>query len=259
MDEARSLRKCWKVQFFHEEPRKFFPGAKIDVVIFPKGPGGGELLEKSFIGPIHEQVRDALRYIQNNVLRKKVIKRKDRPESTRFFNYLFAAIEEAVVNEVYHRSCESREPVEVRVNPDGIEVLSYPGPDASIRIEALDGEKIVGRRDRNRRIGEFVKELDLVEGRCTGIPTMRETMADNASPPPKFSTDAGWTYLLSEIPAHPDLPGIGKAHDEAIDDLTDTESRLLAFVESTPRNRGTSGFEESQWESLQGGRSSPHT
>lgn len=142
-------------------------------------------------GPLHEQVQDALRYLQNNVIREKVIKHRDRAEATRIFNYPFPAVEEAVVNAVYHRSYEQREPVEVRVNPDGIEVVSYPGPDASIRIEALNGDKIVARRYRNRRIGEFLKELDLTEGRCTGIPTIRESMAENGSPPPKFSTDDG--------------------------------------------------------------------
>ena len=163
-----------------------------------------------FVGPIHEQVRDALRYLQNNVIREKVVKHKDRPEATRIFNYPFPAVEEGLVNAVYHRSYEQREPVEVRVNPDGIEIVSYPGPDASIRIEALNGEKIVARRYRNRRIGEFLKELDLTEGRCTGIPTMREAMAENGSPPPRFSTDEGRTYFLAELPVHPEMPGVGQ-------------------------------------------------
>ncbi len=95
--------------FFHEEPRKFLSGAQIDVVIFPKGPGGGDFIEKSFYGPLHEQVRDALRYLQNNVLREKVSKHKDRPEATRIFNYPLPAVEEALVNAVYHRSYEQRE------------------------------------------------------------------------------------------------------------------------------------------------------
>lgn len=120
------------VLFFHDEPRKYVPGAQIDVVIFPKGPGGGELIEKAFHGPLHEQVRDPLRYLQSDVIREKVVKHRDRAEATRIFNYPFPALEEAVVNAVYHRSYEQREPVEVRVNPDGIEVISYPGPDASI-------------------------------------------------------------------------------------------------------------------------------
>ena len=181
------------VLFFHDELRKFIPGSQIDVVIFPKGPGGDELIEKVFHGPLHEQVRDALRYIEVNVIREKIIKHPDRAEATRLFNYPFPAIEEAVVNTVYHRSYEQREPVEIRVNPDGIEIVSYPRPDASIRIEALNSEKIVARRYRNRRIGEFLKELELTEGRCTGIPRIRAAMEKNGSRPPRFSTDEGRT------------------------------------------------------------------
>lgn len=233
------------ILFFHDEPTKFLPGAQIDVVIFPKGPGGGEIIEKIFHGPLHEQVQDALRYLQNNVIREKVIKHRDRAEATRLFNYPFPAVEEAVVNAVYHRSYEQREPVEVRVNPDGIEVVSYPGPDASIKIEALNGDKIVARRYRNRRIGEFLKELDLTEGRCTGIPTIREAMAENGSPPPMFSTDEGRTYFLVELPVHPQLPGVGQAHDEAhegahdeaYEELTATEISVLSFVQNQPKNR----------------------
>jgi ATP-dependent DNA helicase RecG len=94
------------------------------VVIFPSGPGGDELIEKTFHGPIHEQVRAALKYLKNNLIREKVVKHRDRAESTRIFNYPFSAIEESLVNAVYHRSYESREPVEVRVSPDGIEIVS---------------------------------------------------------------------------------------------------------------------------------------
>ena len=195
------------ILFFHESPETFLPGTQIDVVIFPKGPAGEELIEKTLRGPIHEQVRDALRYIQNNVIREKVVKHADRAEASRFFNYPLAAIEEALVNAVYHRGYDQREPVEVRVNPDGIDIVSYPGPDPSIRIEALGGDKIVARRYRNRRIGEFLKELDLTEGRCTGIPIIRAAMARNGSPPPKFSTDEGRTYFLVELPVHPEMRG----------------------------------------------------
>lgn len=226
--------------FFHDEPRKFIPGAQIDVVIFPAGPGGDVLIEKEFHGPLHEQVRDALRYIESSVIREKVIKHPDRAKATRFFNYPLSAIEEAVVNAVYHRSYEQREPVEVRINPEGIDVISYPGPDASIRIEALNSDKIMARRYRNRRIGEFLKELDLTEGRCTGIPKIRAAMKKNGSPPPRFSTDEGRTYFAVELPVHPQLPGVkaqDQAHDEAQDQahvLNDTERRVLEALEKGP-------------------------
>ena len=40
-----------------------------------------------------------------------------------------AGIEKAVVNAVYHRSYEIREPIEVRITPEELVVLSFPDPD----------------------------------------------------------------------------------------------------------------------------------
>lgn len=45
------------------------------------------------------------------------------------------AIEEAVVNAVYHRGYDVREPVEIRIMHDELVVLSYPGPDRSVRLD----------------------------------------------------------------------------------------------------------------------------
>jgi len=168
-------------------------------------------------------------------------KHQDRAEATRFFNYPFPAVEEVLVNAVYHRSYEQPEPVEVRVNPDCIEVVSYPGPDASIRIEALDGGRIVARRYRNRRLGEFLKELKLTEGRCTGIPKIRSAMSHNGSPPAQFSTDEQRTHFLVVLPVHPNLPGVAEAHegahDEAHEGLNQTEQTILAFLQDMPKDR----------------------
>jgi ATP-dependent DNA helicase RecG len=63
------------------------------------------------------------------------------------------------------------------------------------------------RRYRNRRIGEFLKELDLTEGRCTGIPKIRAAMERNGSPPPRFSTDEGRTFFLVDLPGPPAIAG----------------------------------------------------
>ena len=38
-----------------------------------------------------------------------------------------------LVNAVYHPGYDVREPIEVRINPGTIEILSYSGPDPSIR------------------------------------------------------------------------------------------------------------------------------
>ena len=82
-------------------------------------------------------LREALAYIRRNYISQTVIKREDRAEANRVFNFPFAAVEEALVNAVYHRSYEEREPVEVRVSPDEITILSFPGPDRSIEVDPI--------------------------------------------------------------------------------------------------------------------------
>jgi ATP-dependent DNA helicase RecG len=102
------------------------------------------------------------------------------------------------------RADETREPIEVRISPEEMVILSYTGPDRSISLDQLEKGKAVCRRYRNRRIGEFLKELDLTEGRATGIPKILRAMRENGSPPPRFETDEDRTYFLIRLPIHPD-------------------------------------------------------
>jgi ATP-dependent DNA helicase RecG len=108
-----------------------------------------------------------------------------------------------LVNAVYHRSYEEREPIEVRISLEELVILSFPGPDRSIRLEDLQAGRAVSRRYRNRRIGEFLKELDLTEGRATGIPKILKVMAANGSPAPLFETDDDRTSFVIRLPSHP--------------------------------------------------------
>ena len=58
------------------------------------------------------------------------------------------------------------------------------------------------RRYRNRRLGDFLKELDLTEGRSTGVPTIQTKLAENGSPRAIFeTTDDRLTFLIT-IPIH---------------------------------------------------------
>jgi ATP-dependent DNA helicase RecG len=107
-----------------------------------------------------------------------------------------------VINAVYHRSYEIREPIEVRITREDFVVLSFPGPDRSIKMEDLRRGKGVSRRYRNRRIGEFLKELDLTEGRSTGISKILKAMKANGSPLPEFETDDDRSYFLIRLPVH---------------------------------------------------------
>ncbi|MFA5631943.1 MAG: ATP-binding protein [Porticoccaceae bacterium] len=102
-----------------------------------------------------------------------------------------------MVNAVYHRSYEEREPIEVRISHDELVVVSYPGLDRSIRMADLKAGRAVSRRYRNRRIGEFLKELEMTEGRSTGIPKILKEMTANGSPAPLFETSD------DRLPRHP--------------------------------------------------------
>lgn len=159
-----------------------------------------------FKGPLAAILRDAVSYVERNFLKEAVVKQPHKPEAERFWNFPIAAIEEAIGNAIYHRSYEEREPVEVRITPEEMLVLSYPGADRSIRMEDLQRGQAVSRRYRNRRIGEFLKELDLAEGRSTGVPKILRTMRDNGSPVPRFETDDDRTWFRVRLPVHPSFP-----------------------------------------------------
>ena len=188
--------------FFNEAPHRFFPATQIDVVWFPDGAGGDRFEEKEFRGPLSVILRDAIGFIGRNYLKETVVKHPQRPEAERFWNFPIGAIEEALVNAIYHRSYEEREPVEVRITTEELAVLSFPGADRSIRMEDLRAGRAVSRRYRNRRIGEFLKELDLAEGRSTGIPKILRAMRDNGSPAPIFQSDEDRTWFLVRLPMH---------------------------------------------------------
>ena len=81
-------------------------------------------------------------------------------------------------------------------------VRGFPGPDHSIRLEDLRSGTAISRRYRNRRIGEFLKELDLTEGRSTGIPKILRVMKHNGSPLPEFESDDDRTFFLIRLPVH---------------------------------------------------------
>lgn len=218
------------LMFFSPEPERFFPYAQIDVVEFPEGEGGDVIVEHIFKGPLHIQLRDAMRYLTNAVVAERIEKRPDGTPSERHFNFPPDALKEALANAVYHKSYEEREPVEVRVLPDRIEVLSHPGADRSISLEGLKNYRMACRRYRNRRIGEYLKELGLTEGRNTGIHKMIKALRQNGSPDPLFETDEDRLYFMTTIYIHPNAVG----HMPAKQSQKDRRASILAFFASHP-------------------------
>jgi ATP-dependent DNA helicase RecG len=188
--------------FFNREPDQFFQRAWIELA-WHKGTDSRNYKEYYFKGPLHKQLRDTLSFFKSNIISEEVKKQSGKAEADRFFNFPYDAIEEALSNAVYHKSYELESPIEVQVWPDKIEILSHPGPVPPVNADVLRSRRrIVAREYRNRRIGDFLKELHLTEGRGTGFPTIYDAMAANGSPKPIFETDEN-TYFLVTLPVHP--------------------------------------------------------
>lgn len=187
--------------FFNDNPEVFFPYTRIEIVNIPDPTGQG-MEERIFSGPIDEQLRNALNYIKNNVIAEKIFKVENQAEALRIKNYSYDAIEEFLSNAIYHKSYQIHEPITVRIEKDKIEITSIPGPDRSITDEDIKNYQMRTRRYRNRRIGDFLKELHLIEGRNTGIPTAIRAIKDNGSPLPTLLTDEERSFFSVIIPIH---------------------------------------------------------
>lgn len=159
------------ILMFTEQPQKYFKYVRIEIIDIPD-PVGTNMEEKIFIGPIQKQSKDALLYIKNYILKEVIIKDKNKAESIKYYNYPYAAVEELLANAVYHRSYQVNEPITIRITPDALTITSFPGYDASISDKDIDKFDITSPIYRNRRIGDFLKELHLIEERNTGYPTI---------------------------------------------------------------------------------------
>ena len=87
--------------------------------------------------------------------------------------------------------------------------------------------RFLSRRYRNRRVGEFLKELEMTEGRGTCIPKMLREIEKNGSPEPIFHTDNDRTFFMVEFPVHPVFAEAVKKKDVA--EVT-TEVKRLMYV-----------------------------
>ena len=179
--------------FFSQNPENHIPGAKMEIARYSQDRDVIEV--KTLTGPIQDQIRSCIKY---------VLKQTSEEVSDACLTYPERALREAVVNATYHRGYEPMhpDPIKVHIHPHRIEIISYPGPHSSLKPEHFqDGNGVPPVPARNRRIGEFLKELKLAEARGTGVNTIFKTMKRNENPPPAFSFDTSFFKVI--LPAHP--------------------------------------------------------
>ncbi len=229
----RRLIKNVAAMMFCEHPEKFFPVTQVDIVLFPEGciENPDIMIEApKIVGPVPKMIKETLSYIRTNVIKKRISKPTDNERSDKTYNYPYQAFEESVVNALYHRDYQEREPVEITIEPTHVDILSYSGPDRSITTEAIKAaQKLKARRYRNRRLGDFLKELDLTEGRATGIPTIQKALRENGSEKASIETDDDRTYFLMTIPCRRDMVDYNGLEISTVS-YQDLDNRLLQII-----------------------------
>ena len=190
------------ILMFSERVEQFFPYARIEVVDIPDPTGEG-MTENVFRGAIQHQLSAALSYIAGHVIQKRTFKHDGTPVAEVVANYPYAAVEEILSNAVYHRSYQIPEPITVRVTPEAMEITSFPGFDRSITQDSIDAFDLRCNTYRNRRIGDYLKELGLCEGRNTGFPKALAALDANGSSRPSFIMDEARGFITVRIDVHP--------------------------------------------------------
>jgi len=230
---AHDVPKNIGLLLFSDNPESWFPGAHIEIVQYAADTSGNVLEEKFFRGGLHEQLKNALAYLEG--ISSSHLEKQDNSFRVKgWVSYPIPALREALVNAVYHKSYESvQEPVKIYLFQNRIEIISYPGPVAGIQLAHLRQEKNMPPVPaRNRRIGEFLKELRLAEGRGTGLPKIFKAMRENGSQDPIFDFDEGRTYFRVTLPAHPEYVAISALRDAAHLKAIGNESDAFKRIES---------------------------
>lgn len=89
-----------------------------------------------------------------------------------------------------------------------------------IHGQSIEWDQLIVARDyRNRRIGDFLKELHLTEGRGTGVPKIYRALERNGSPMPILETDPDCNYFLTVIYAHPDAKSVQASNQDNVQNI----------------------------------------
>lgn len=85
--------------------------------------------------------------------------------------------------------------------------------------------------ESSRRSGDYLRDLQLSEGRATGIPTIQDELRKNGLEPARIETDEGRTYFLIEIPCR---EGFENEMDAKNGTINEREAALIAEIAKQP-------------------------
>lgn len=97
----------------------------------------------------------------------------------------------------------------------------------------INVEDLLNKRkiESSRRSGDYLRDLQLSEGRATGIPTIQDELRKNGLEPARIETDEGRTYFLIEIPCR---EGFENEMDAKNGTINEREAALIAEIAKQP-------------------------
>ena len=228
---------------FSDDPTEWFRGAWIEVVQFAGERGGNVQDACTFRGGLLDQYRDCMRHLENLTVQY-LQKAPDSIRARTWSSFPSDAVREVLANALHHRSydVDRPDPTKVYLFPDRMEIASYPGPVPGIESKHFlpGASPPPALLARNRRIGEFFKELRLVEQRFSGLPKVFRAMENNGSPAPAFRFDEGRTFFQVTLPAHPEYVTLSALRDagelRALGEDADALRRLDAAWKARPES-----------------------
>ena len=174
--------------FFSKNIRDLNRSAYTTCILF-KGDNRARIIDrKDYEGCLIEQVEDAVRFVEKNIMLTYQIKglvRKEIPQ------YPINALREAITNAVMHRDYfEAGSNVFVYIYDDFIEVVN---PGGLFGISKEDLGKVCARR--NELIADLFKMCQMVEKAGTGIQRMKDAMNEAGLKEPKIEASENFFII----------------------------------------------------------------
>lgn len=208
------------VLLFAAQPTFYFPSAQIKCARFAGTDSVDFLDEKTFEGPVVDQLFDSLSFVRRNT--RQGIRITGEAQHERIPEYPEEAIREAVTNALVHRDYASSATCQVRIYDDRLEVWN-PGvlPDA-LTIEDL--YKPHSSHPRNRRLALLFNRARLIEHFGTGTLRIVSSCLAVGMPQPEFSQQSGMFVVRFWNAAPEDTTEVG-----------DNQARILRLARQQGR------------------------
>lgn len=193
LDMARSMKlisdseiggyraKNFAVLMFSDEPQKYIPYARIEVI--REISGTDKMESKVFSGPVWIQVKQVLQYFKDNILASCTIREQNKPGHRIIYNWPYEMFVELATNCVLHKDYDSDNYIGIYVYSDHLCFVNHNRPVPPVTIQDMNEKtEFNDRHYLNPELKEMFFALDLIESYGSGIRRAKNAMKKNGSP-----------------------------------------------------------------------------